>query len=70
MAEQHICGVVTERKAAEILSLSVKTLQAWRFQGRGPRYLKLGGRAVRYRMEDLLDFMNSSVVEVDHEIAG
>ncbi|MFO0992596.1 MAG: helix-turn-helix domain-containing protein [Hyphomicrobiales bacterium] len=33
-------------------SLSHRTLERWRWQGRGPRYLKVGGRVV-YRLEDI-----------------
>lgn len=32
--------------------LSPRTLECWRWQGRGPRYLKVGGR-VLYRLEDI-----------------
>ena len=33
-------------------SLSHRTLERWRWEGRGPRYLKVGGRVV-YRLEDV-----------------
>ncbi|MGE0424959.1 MAG: helix-turn-helix transcriptional regulator [Reyranellaceae bacterium] len=33
-------------------SLSHRTLERWRWEGRGPRYLKVGGRVV-YRLEDI-----------------
>jgi hypothetical protein len=33
-------------------SLSHRTLERWRWEGRGPRYLKMGGRVV-YRLEDV-----------------
>lgn len=39
-------------QAAEYLSLSANTLNKWRTQGRGPRFVKLG-RSVCYRREDL-----------------
>ena len=42
----------TEQQAAERLGVSRFTLRAWRQQGRGPAFLKLG-RAVRYRPADL-----------------
>jgi hypothetical protein len=40
---------------AERWSISVRTLEQWRWQGRGPRYLKIGGRVV-YRLEDVLAY--------------
>ncbi len=33
-------------------SLSHRTLERWRWEGRGPRYLKIGGRVV-YRLSDI-----------------
>lgn len=45
--------LLTERQAAESLSLSVRTLQGWRVSGGGPLFVKLGGRCVRYRVRDI-----------------
>ena len=39
-----------EKREAERLHLSVRTLQQWRVKGGGPPYLKLGA-AVRYNPE-------------------
>ena len=50
---------VSDVKAAEIISSSPQTLRNWRFLGRGPAYCKPLGKMVRYRVQDLLDFMNS-----------
>lgn len=36
-------------------SLSHRTLERWRSQGTGPRYLKVGGRVV-YRLQDIEAF--------------
>jgi len=44
--------LLTERQAAETLGLSMRTLQAWRYQGEGPVFVKVG-RAVRYDPTDL-----------------
>ena len=45
-------GVLTTKQAARYLSISTKWLANQRWQGTGPRFLKLGG-AVRYRQADL-----------------
>lgn len=50
--------VVDERQAAAYLSLSVKTLQARRAAHRAPPFLKIG-RSVRYRLQDLDDFLSA-----------
>lgn len=36
--------LMNEGRAAELLLLSVRTLQRWRVEGRGPRFVKLGKR--------------------------
>lgn len=48
--------LLNEHQAAEYLNLSVRSLQAWRVRGCGPRYSKIG-RSVRYRLCDLDAFV-------------
>jgi predicted DNA-binding transcriptional regulator AlpA len=55
-------GVLNEREAARYLGMSVHTLQRWRSDRRGPRFLKLGA-AVRYRECDLLAFLEGNEVQ-------
>lgn len=43
--------LLTERQAAQRLSLSPRTLQKWRNAGRGPRYVRLGGSTGRVRYD-------------------
>ena len=50
---------LTELEAAARLGLKVATLRAWRHQGRGPAYLRLG-RAVRYLAGDIEEFLNAN----------
>ena len=45
--------------AARYLGVSIKTLDDWIYRRRGPRYVKLGGKLVRYRIEDLLAYVDS-----------
>jgi predicted site-specific integrase-resolvase len=57
---EHIAGsLVTEVEAADILRVSLTSIRRWRRQGRGPVYRKLN-RAVRYRPDDLKDFIASA----------
>jgi len=35
--------------------ISPRTLEQWRWQGKGPKYLKIGGRVV-YRLQDVEQF--------------
>ncbi len=51
--------LLKEKEAARALGdLSVKTLQRWRWAGRGPRFIKVGA-AVRYDAADLLAFIEA-----------
>lgn len=38
---------------ANILNMSPRTLERWRAQGRGPHFVRLSGRRVRYRNADV-----------------
>ena len=52
---------VSDVVAAKILGCGVQSTRNWRFQGRGPAYSKKG-RMVRYKVQDLYDFMDSGRV--------
>ena len=47
--------VLNENELAQRWGLSPKTLQRWRSEGRGPRYLKLSKR-VSYPLESVIEF--------------
>lgn len=51
--------LLTEENTSYMLHVSVKTLQAWRLEGRGPRYRKLS-KAVRYKLSDILEFIEEA----------
>lgn len=51
------------KEAAEYLGLSVRTLENWRYQGRGPALTHLD-RAIRYDIRDLDAWIE------DHKKAG
>lgn len=46
-----------EREIAARLHISVSTLRNWRVSGRGPAFVKIGKRAVRYRWADVEAFL-------------
>ena len=52
-------SLVTEDEAATLLRVSLTSVRRWRRDGRGPVYRKIG-RSVRYRREDLADFIATS----------
>ncbi len=51
--------LLKEREAAGILSVEIATLRRWRWAGKGPRFLKIGG-AVRYDPADLVAFIGEA----------
>jgi predicted DNA-binding transcriptional regulator AlpA len=52
-------GCLTEREAAKRLRVSVQLLRKWRAKKGGPRYLKLGGKCIRYTAEDIEGYIQS-----------
>ena len=54
---------VSEKAAAEILGLSVRTLQNWRSLHIGPAYVRLNNKMIRYKVEDLAMYAEGGRVE-------
>lgn len=62
MSEESLkAKVVTEKVAAEMIGLSVKTLQNHRYLGLPPTYVKLG-KSIRYRVADLQAYLDECTV--------
>lgn len=56
--------LLDEKKAAPIVGLSVRTLQQRRYMSLPPKYVRLPGtRSIRYRLSDLLEFIEKGVVD-------
>jgi hypothetical protein len=49
--------LLRETEAASLMGLSTRTLQKWRWNGKGPKFLRLNG-AVRYDRADLQTFIS------------
>jgi predicted DNA-binding transcriptional regulator AlpA len=54
-------ALLTEVQTAEFLNISVRTLQAWRINLAGPRFVR-AGRAIRYRRSDLTAWIEANTV--------
>lgn len=52
--------LLTDTEAAAILNLGVRTLRNWRCNGLGPRWVKIGLRAVRYHRRDIAAFIEAA----------
>ena len=46
-------SLLTEKQTSRLMGFSVRTLQACRVRGGGPRFVKISARCVRYRQDDL-----------------
>lgn len=58
--------LLTPRQAAEYLGVPETTLAQWRSQRRGPPYIKLESRLIRYRRTDLESYVGQHLIETDH----
>jgi hypothetical protein len=49
-----------QKQLADRWLMSPRTLEQWRWQGKGPKYLKIGSRVV-YRLEDVEAFESENI---------
>lgn len=54
--------LISSAETARLLSLKEQTLGAWRCQGRGPKFCKIG-RAVFYRKADISAWLGEQIRE-------
>lgn len=54
--------LVAQREAAGFLGVSPNTLNFWRTKGRGPKYVAISNRCVRYRVSDLTAWVNARTI--------
>ena len=64
-ATRRRTGPLDKNAAAKEVGCAPRTLDNWRSQGRGPRFIRVG-RLVRYRLEDLEAYLESRTVETDN----
>lgn len=67
--------LLTVEQAAELLAIPRSTLDRWRVEGNGPKFLQLSARCIRYRRSDIEAWTETRVrrstseygiVEVEH----
>ena len=54
--------LLTEAQAADLLALKPDTLRRWRYQGRGPTFVRVGA-SVRYRITDVERWIAANTVQ-------
>lgn len=57
---------INEHETARRLQVSVGALRKWRREGEGPVFVRLG-RCVRYKLSDLLAYLDQNAVETRKE---
>lgn len=55
--------LLTEQELSEYARISIPCLKHWRSIGYGPSFQKFKGRVVRYDYRDVLEWVESCVVE-------
>jgi hypothetical protein len=53
--------LISEIAAANLLGVSNRTMQTWRYRGTGPIYISIGRRCIRYRMADLNEYLEKII---------
>ena len=56
---EDLSAMMHPKETALMLGLSTRTLEKWRLDNRGPRYIRIGTRIVRYRRGDILEFIEA-----------
>ncbi len=68
--EINVGTFLTPKMAADILTVSAKTLANWRVNGFGPKFVKLGSR-VAYPVPELVQFIESRICSsTSQELGG
>ncbi len=60
-------ALMSEKKAAQFLSVSARFLQARRVRGDGPSFIRISARCVKYRKRDLIAWLDSMKVDSTSE---
>lgn len=65
LMSEHNKPLLTPKEAAEFLGVPEGTLAQWRSQRRGPPYIKLEMRLVRYRSADLEQWLARQTIKTE-----
>ena len=60
---QHPDILPDERASAEALDVTPRAMQEWRRRGTGPRYVRISSRCIRYRPDDLREWVADRMLE-------
>lgn len=67
--EVHMTELLSANQVAEILDCTPATLANKRYKGDGPKFIKLCGK-IKYRKDDVEEFINSHAVRTSTSVAA
>lgn len=53
--------LLSTKQLSKLLDTPRRTLEAWRFRGQGPNFLRVNSRLVRYRASDVESWLRQGV---------
>lgn len=59
--------LINEQTAADILGVTRQCMSQWRYTGKGPRYVQVSKKCIRYRMKELNEYIESRVMRSTSE---
>lgn len=62
MSDEKLEKLFTASQIAKKFNIKANALAIWRHRGKGPKYIKLSRRAVRYRKSDVQDWLKGQEV--------
>jgi predicted DNA-binding transcriptional regulator AlpA len=55
--------LLTPAEFADRERVDIHTVYRWNLSGRGPAYIRIGGRKVRYRLSDVLAWEQANLID-------
>ena len=62
--------IMTPAELADYLGVSKWTLQTWRRQGTGPKYIQANNVKKYYRLDDVVEWMNQRTLASTSDLGG
>lgn len=54
---EYLDQLLNETEVARMIGFTIRALQNWRVRGGGPQFVKISRRSVRYRRQDVLEWI-------------
>ncbi len=54
--------LLTQEQTCEFLGVTKSTLASWRCSGKGPKYIKISRRSIKYPVDELHEFLRKRTI--------